>query len=151
MYSIYQIENGDTLSSVANKVGISIDELANINGIMVGSMLTPGEFIIVPNRTNENMYFKRYSIKKGDTIYSIARAKNINPSDLLRLNGLNENDTIYENDTIFVPRDGIKFYITQMDDTLNEVSNKMNVTPNELANQNSTIYLTNDQLIVYKQ
>ena len=151
MYSIYQIENGDTLSSVANKVGISIDELANINGIMASSMLTPGEFIIVPNKTNENMYFKRYTIKKGATIYSIAREKNISPSDLLRLNGLNESDTIYEKDTIFVPRDGVKFYITQMDDTLNDVSNKMNISPNDLASQNSTVYLTNDQLIVYKK
>lgn len=151
MYSIYQVSGNDTLSSIANKVGTSIDELASINGIMAGTVLSPGEFIIIPNKTNENMYFKRYTIKNGDTIYSIAREKGLNPSDLLRLNGLNENDVIYENDNIFVPRDGVKFYVTQMDDTLNDVARKMNVSPNDLANQNSTIYLTNDQLIVYKK
>lgn len=151
MYSIYQVENGDTLASVANKVGISIDELANINGIMAGSILSPGQFIIVPNRSSENMYFKRYTIKDGDTIYAIAKESGLDPNDLLRLNGLNENDVIYVNDTIFVPRENVKFYITKMDDTLNDVTRKMNVNANELTRQNDTIYLTNDQLIVYRK
>ncbi|MBR2840804.1 MAG: LysM peptidoglycan-binding domain-containing protein [Bacilli bacterium] len=151
MYSIYEVETNDTLSSVANKVGISIDELASINGIMAGTILTPGQLIIVPNKTNENEYFKRYKIRPNDTIYSIAKANNLNPSDLLRLNGLNENDIIYENDTIFIPREGVIFYITKQDDTLKKVSEKMNVRPNDLSKQNDIIYLTNDQLIVYKK
>lgn len=151
MYTIYEVQNGDTLASVAGKVGIPIDELSKINGIMVGSILTPGEYIVVPNRSNENMYFRRYTIKDGDTIYSISRTIGVDPSFLLRLNGLNENDIIYQGDTIFVPREGVSFYITGIDETLNEIARKMNVSPNDLANQNNTIYLTNDQLIVYKK
>lgn len=151
MYTIYEIQTGDTLASVASKVGIPIDELAQINGIMTGSILSPGEYIVIPNRSNENMYFKRYTIKDGDTIYSISRKIGVEPSFLLRLNGLNENDIIYQGDTIYVPREGVSFYITGIDETLNDISRKMNVNPNDLANQNNTIYLTNDQLIVYKK
>ena len=151
MYSIYEVQSGDTLASVASKVGIPIDELSKINGIMVSSILTPGEYIVVPNKSNDNMYFRRYTIKDGDTIYGISRRLNIEPSFLLRLNGLNENDIVYQGDTIFVPRDGVSFYITGMDETLNDISRKMNVSANDLASQNSTIYLTNDQLIVYKK
>lgn len=151
MYSIYQVLEGESLEDIANKVGISLDELLNINGFSKGMMVKPMDYIIIPNRSNENMYFKRYTINKGDTIYSIARRYGVLPSDLLRLNGLNNEDTIYPGDVIFVPRDGVTFYVTGMDDTLLDVSRKMGASANELSNMNPTIYLTNDQLLVYKK
>ena len=151
MYTIYQVTEGDTLASVANKYGLPISDLANINGIMMGTQLNPGDYIVVPKIQNDNLYFEKYLINKGDTIYGIARKYDINPSYLLRLNGLNESDIIYPGDTLFVPRDNVKFYITGSDDTLNDVIRSLNISPNDLANQNSTIYLTNDQLIVYRK
>lgn len=151
MYTIYQVKSGDTLSSVANKYGIPINDLSAINGIMMGTSLNPGDYLVVPKMDNENLYFTRYIIKDGDTIYGIARRYNIDPKYLLRLNGLNENDTIYSGDYIFVPREGVKFYITGMDNTLNDVTRSFNVTPDDLVSQNNTIYLTNDQLFVYRK
>ena len=151
MYTIYQIQTGDTLASIANKYGIPINNLATINGIMMGSNLKPGDNIIVPKMDNENLYFTKYTIKDGDTIYAISRKYNIKPEFLLRLNGLNENDTIYSGASIFVPREGTKFFITGIDNTLNEVVNSLGITPNELSSQNNTIYLTNDQLFVYRK
>lgn len=151
MYTIYQVQNGDTLASVANRFGLQVDALSNLNGVMVGTVLNPGDYIVVPRPDNENLYFKRYIIQKGDTIYAIARQYNMNPSYLLRLNGLNENDIIYPGETIFVPREDVLFFITGSDDTLNDVIKSFNVSASEIANQNSTIYLANDQLIVYKK
>ena len=151
MYTIYQVQNGDTLASVASKFGISVNNLSSLNGIMVGSLLNPGDYIVVPKVQNENPYFREYTVKKGDNIYEIARANNISPSQLLRLNGLNDTDIIYPDQKIMLPRNGVSFYITESDDTLNDVTKGLNVSANELARQNGTIYLTNDQLIVYKK
>ena len=151
MYTIYQVQSGDTLSSIANNYGIPMNDLSSINGMMMGTNLNPGDYIVVPKIDNENLYFTRYTIKDGDTVYSIARRYNTNPEYLLRLNGLNENDTIYSGDYIFVPRDGVKFYITGMDNTLSDVTRSLGVSPDELASQNNTIYLTNDQLFVYRK
>ena len=151
MYTIYQVESGDTLASIANKYGIPMNDLSSINGIMMGTNLSPGDYIVVPKMDNENLYFTRYIIKNGDTIYSIARRYNVDPKNLLRLNGLNENDTIYSGDYIFVPKEGVKFYITGMDNTLGDVTRSLGVTPDELATQNNTIYLTNDQLFVIRK
>lgn len=145
------VESGDTIESISKMLGIDALSLASINGFNMNKNLTPGEYIVVPNRDNENMYFTRYTIKKGDTIYSIARSIGVSPKDLLRLNGLNESDTIYENDTIFIPKENVIFYVTGNDDTLNDVLGKMNITPSDLASQNSTIYLTNDQLLLYRK
>ena len=151
MYTIYQVQNGDTLASVASKFGISVNNLSSLNGIMVGSLLNPGDYIVVPKVQNENSYFREYVVKKGDSIYEIARANNISPSQLLRLNGLNNTDIIYPDQKIMLPRNGVKFYITENDDTLNDVTKGLNVSANDLARQNGTIYLTNDQLLVYKK
>ena len=50
-----------------------------------------------------------------------------------------------------IPRNNVSFYITEMDDTLNNVIKDLKVSANEIAKQNPTIYLTNDQLIMYKK
>lgn len=151
MYMIYQVQSGDTLASIANKFGLPLNELANLNGVMQGVILNPGDYIIVPKMENDNLYFNRYTIQNGDTIYSIARLYDVSPKHLLRLNGLNETDIIYPGEVIFVPKDDVAFFITENDSTLDDVVKALGVTPSEMAKQNSTIYLTNDQLIVYKK
>lgn len=151
MYTIYQVKNGDTLASVASNFGTSVNNLSSLNGIMVGSVLNPGDFIVVPKVQMENPYFMEYTVKKGDNIYEISKVYNVSPSQLLKLNGLNETDIIYPNQKIMIPRKNVSFYVTGIDDTLDKVMRGLNVSADELARQNETIYLTNDQLIVYKK
>jgi len=151
MYTIYQVKNGDTLASVASNFGTSVNNLSSLNGIMVGSVLNPGDFIVVPKIQMENPYFMEYTVKKGDNIYEISKVYNVSPSQLLKLNGLNETDIIYPNQKIMIPRKNVSFYVTGIDDTLDKVMRGLNVSADELARQNGTIYLTNDQLIVYKK
>ena len=151
MYSVYQVQSGDTLASVASKFGVSPEMLSNLNGIMVGSILTPGEVIVVPNKVLENPYFREYTVKKGDNIYEIAKSNNINPSQLLRLNGLNDTDIIYPGQKIMLPRKDVSFYITLENDTFDDLLRFFKVDANELVKENGTIYLVNDQLIVHKK
>ena len=148
MYEIYNVKSGDTLENLANKLGITPEVLATINGLDVTAQLTPNTNIIVPNN---NSFFNKYTIKKGDTIYEIAKMHNIKATDLSKLNGLEEDEYICPGEEIIVPRPGTSFYITEANDTLNKVANALNTTPNNLANQNRTIYLLEDQLIVYKK
>ncbi|MBR3198856.1 MAG: LysM peptidoglycan-binding domain-containing protein [Bacilli bacterium] len=151
MYSIYQVQNGETLASIANKFGMTANDLASLNGIMMGTVLNKGDYIIVPKMESENLYFDKYMIQKGDTIYSIAQRYEISPSHLLRLNGLNTGDIIYPGEMIFIPKEGVSFYITSNDDTLNDLISFFGVNVSDIANQNRTIYLANDQLIVYRK
>ncbi len=148
MYEIYSVKSGDTLENLANKLGITPEVLAAINGLDVNTPLTPNTNIIVPGG---NSFFNKYTIKKGDTIYEIARMYNINPVQLSKLNGLEEDEYIYPGEEIIIPKQGTLFYVTEENDTLNKVANALQTTPNNLANQNGTIYLLEDQLIVYKK
>lgn len=148
MYEIYNIKVGDTLENLAKKLGITAEVLATINGLDVTAQLKPNTNIIIPGT---NSYFNKYIIKKGDTIYEIARKNNMNANDLSKLNGLEEDEYIYPNEEIIIPKQGVSIYVTETNDTLNGVANALNTTPNNLANQNQTIYLLEDQLIVYKK
>ena len=54
-------------------------------------------------------------------------------------------------DEIMVPKNGVSFYVTRNDDTLDTVVGRFGTTASDLARQNKIIYLTNDQLIVFRR
>lgn len=150
MYRVYQIKDGDTINSVANKTGISVNELEMINGLNGNYNLVPGEFLVIPNN-KEAKGFSVYTVKKGDNIYDISRRYNVDYMQLLRLNGLNKDDYIYPGEEIMVPLNGTEFYITGDNDTISGVVSKMEANPMDILGGNSNIYLKPDQLIVYSR
>ena len=149
MYKIYTVEQGDTLYIIADKVGITPEELKKINGIQNDNQIIPGIQLIVP--ASENLYFKEYVIQKGDNIYDIAKKNNVNYVDLIKVNGLNVNDYIYPGQRILIPNKNVKIYVTNPNDTLQISANELGTTTNTLVEQNKEIFLIPDQLIVYKQ
>lgn len=98
-----------------------------------------------------NTYFTYYTIKKGDNLYEIARNYNINPKLLAAINGIKENEYIYPNQELLIPKSGFSYYITAEGDTLKEVSKAFKTTPEKLMNYNETIYLLPEQILVYKR
>ena len=102
--------------------------------------------MMIPKNNN----FDYYKIVKGDTLYKIANDNNINPSLLAQLNGINEDDYIYPNQVLLVPKAGSILYITAIGDTLEEVSKGLKISIDDLMKQNSKIYLQPEQLIMYK-
>ena len=146
MYEIYTVTTTDTLDSIANKLGIDKDLLYQINGFPNNYILVPNTQIIVPANTNKT--FRYYSVKKGDNIYQIAKQFNIDPNLLLKLNGLDKDDFIYPNQTIILPRTGLKVYLTKEGDTLNEILENLNIDIDDLVKQNKNIYLQSEQILV---
>ena len=147
MYKIYQVEMGETLVSIADKLGTNVDTLKKINGINKDVMLMPGSYLIVPAFDDR---FTKYIVKKGDSIYSISQKNNVDPSLIIKINGLSENDYIYPNQEILIPNKEYKFYITKDGDTLTTVADELKENVIDLLNKNESIYLLKDQLIIYK-
>jgi len=105
MFKIYRIMQGDTLESISRNLGLNLDELKRINGIVGSPILIPGTNLIIPNR--ENQTYISYTVKKGDTIYDIARRNNIDRSILLLINGMEEDDYIYPDEQILIPNENM--------------------------------------------
>ena len=149
MYKIYQVEYGDTLDKIADKIGTTKDNIKNINGFNNDSDLVVGSLIIVPKE--QNSVFQIYKVQKGDSIYSIARSYNIDPSTLLLINGLNKDDMIYPNQEITIPKSGIVVYVTRQGDTINGIINNLGIDVNTLNKENQRIFVVEDQLVVHKK
>ena len=148
MYTIYQIEYGDTLDKIASKTNTTVDNIKDINGFMSNADLMVGNLMVVPKN---NGTFKTYTVKQGDSIYSIARMFNVDPDVLLMVNGLNKTDYIYPNQEVLVPINGVEVYITKSGDTLDYIIKNLGIDANRLNNQNKIIYVMEDQLIINKK
>ena len=148
MYDVYTVEENDTIESIANKYNVTPYVLYNLNGL-TNNTLTPGVNIIVPRISNT--YFDYYTIKKGDSLYKIAEKYNTDYKTLALINGLEEEDYIYPNQVISVPKLGINYYLVEENDTLLDIANKLNISIPNIINQNNKLYLQEGQLIVYRK
>lgn len=98
----------------------------------------------------ETEFYSYYIIKSGDTLYKIAREFDMNPKLIAELNGLKIDDYIYPNQTLKIPKKGVRYYITKENDTLIEVSNIFEEKISDIVSQNKTIYLLPGQFVFYK-
>jgi len=146
MYDTYIVEENDTIDSISSKFNTSPEILYQLNGYVLS--IVPGISLVVPRITSK--YFDYYKVNKGDSLYKIANANNIDADLLAQLNGINKNDYIYPNQTLLIPKAGSILYFTAMGDTLGEVAKGLNVSIDKLVSQNDNIYLQPEQLIVYK-
>ncbi len=149
MYDKYTLKENESLRDVANKFKTSIDVLKDINNIYFDSDVRVGMDIIVPK--NKQQYFNYYTIEAGDSLYKIAQRYNINPTLLASLNGLNMSDYIYPNQEILIPKSGYSYYITAEGDTLDTVKDMFKVSKEKVLEENPTIYLLKDQVLVTKR
>ena len=146
MYEIYNVKPNDTLESIASEFGTTVGTLKQING-MIDDKINYNTMIVVPVKSKQP--YKYYTVQKGDTLSDIAMKNNIDVNLLLMLNGLDEGDYIYPNQTIILPKDEYSLYVTKQDDTLRDVVNMMGVTVQELIDNNENIYLFPEQILVW--
>lgn len=149
MFESYLIKKGDTLDNLSSRYNVPKDYLIDINNLYYVDDFKEGRELIVP-KIND-VYFNTYVIDKGDTLYAISKKYNINPNLLASLNGLNKDDYIYPGQEIMVPKSGYSYYITAEGDTLSMIKNIFKSNYNEILDQNKTIYLLPEQLIVLKK
>lgn len=149
MFISYLIKKGDTLDNISRNYGVSKEYLMDINNISYYDDIKEGRELIVPSIND--VYFDTYKIEKGDTLYAISKKYNVNPSLLSALNGLNMEEYIYPGQEIMIPKKGYSYYITAEGDTLKTVSDTFGANYQDLINQNKTIYLLPEQLLVIKK
>lgn len=75
---IYTVRQGDTLWSIANRFGVSLNELLALNNLTPNSPVFPGMLIVIPSRPqvtpvppigNIPPQNRVYIVRRGDTIF----------------------------------------------------------------------------------
>ncbi len=85
----YVVKAGDSLYSIAKNFGLSVDSLKSANN-KTSNMLSIGEQLVIPSISgpSNGTY---YTVKAGDSLYSIAKKYNTTVEELKRLNNLVNN------------------------------------------------------------
>ncbi len=149
MYEVYMVKMGDSMESIATSHDIDVDELRKINGLFSPNEVVVGSLLVVPVMGKRN--YQYYTVKKGDSIYEIAKKYGIDYNLLLQLNGLDKDDYIYPNQSLMLPAEGIEFYLVKENETLQDILRKKKVSADDLIKNNDKIYLREGQLLKFQK
>jgi len=103
-WQAYRMKPGDTMPQVAAKFGLSLDTLRTINGIGPRAQVPTGHMLLVPSQSPttdgaaslQQAVFTSvpagrtfyYTVRRGETITTVAAKHGVSPQDLRRWNGL---------------------------------------------------------------
>lgn len=151
----YIVKEGDTLYSIAKKYNISVDKIKELNKLTSNNIYKGQILLLKEKKENNNIY----QVKKGDTLYSIAREYNTTVEELKRLNNLTSNE-LYIGDEIIIPQkekvqdnDMYDIYTVEKGDSLWKIAKQYNISTKDLIELNNLDNLTlqiNQQLLVPK-
>lgn len=136
----YTVNNGDTIESIANKFGISVESLKQNNKI---NRLIPNSVINIPN----NKYYNYYIVRRGDNLGNIARTTGVDKSLLALINGLENYDYLYPGQILLIPKKGVKVYVTKSGDTIQSVLRSNRTSFDTLIKNNPNVYLYENQIL----
>ena len=101
-FSEYRVRAGETLWSIANRYGLSVSRLAEINHISSRGHIYPGQTLRVPGAPRSSGPVK-YVVRRGDTLTKIANEFNIAVSDLIEVNDIVNPQNIPAGTTLDIP------------------------------------------------
>ena len=148
----YTVKAGDTLYGISNQFGVSVTELARLNNVNADTIRV-GQILKIPTSsgTNPNTMFM-YTVKSGDSLYSIARKYNTTVSAIKDLNNLTS-DKLSIGQILRIPEMYTKEedmilpnyinYTVKKGDTIYSIARNNNISVDTLIKDNS---LTNNML-----
>jgi len=123
-FFFYTVARGDSLSRIADRFGVSLSSLLEINRLDQDSPLYVGKRLKIvgkdkepaivakpektPGKTAEKnkSAYKTYRVKRGDTLVNIARKQSVSLAALLKLNRMKLDDPLHQGRVLILgPRD----------------------------------------------
>jgi membrane-bound lytic murein transglycosylase D len=168
-FKTHIVRKGDTLSGIARRYRVDIEPILEINRLKRKSLLSvgmsllipvpkDGKSIVMPERgldgksQNSRVYEITYTIKKGDTLWSIANEMGVNMGALSRWNNLDPEKKLLPGDKLKIrihsapepvgepmkkgEQKEIR-YVVKEGDTLWGIAKKFNVTIEQIKGWNS--------------
>ena len=157
----YTVVSGDSLYAIARKTGTSIQDLLSLNGLNLNSIIHPGQVLALSSKsasaetkqeestpkeektsaettseetssgTNQSSTGGTYTVVSGDGLYAIARKTGTSIDDLLSLNGLSLNSTIYPGQVLTLSASSESSANEETTSTEEESSSSTQETPSE--------------------
>ncbi len=138
---IHQVQAGDTIYGLAERYGLTAQELQLVNGFTDQTELHLGMTVYIPNQTGD-LYARNYLVQIGDSVEAIAARFLTVPEDIIGRNRLlNPSQLIAGQSLRIVSRTGTpdpqqltgKQHIVGADESLLTIAAQTNTTPQAVA------------------
>ena len=95
----YQVQSGDTLYKISQKLGISMDAISEANKLSNMNMLLIGQVLIIPSNESTN-----YTVKSGDTLFLISQKLGITMTAIMETNKLSNINMLHVGQILKIPK-----------------------------------------------
>ena len=109
----YRVRRGDTLSSIARRFGTTVDALVRANGLANANTIYAGQLLAIPGAAGSSggqgqasSAGKLYTVRRGDTLASIAYRHGTTAAAIASANGLRNPNLIYRGQKLRIPAGG---------------------------------------------
>ncbi len=102
---VYIVASGDTLTDIAGRFGVSVQDLIDANGITNPSLLQPGQPLRIPGFEGVSGVLTTEEVAYGETLASLSLRHGVAEDDLIRLNRLVSPARLYVGQALIVPQD----------------------------------------------
>ena len=136
---VYIVKAGDTLYSIAQANGISVDELKTLNNL-TSNVLSIGQELLVGRNGIEESEYIVYQVEPGDSLYSIARRYNTKVDSIKAYNNLTS-DILTIGQVLQIPATTVdttyQNYTINRGDTLYAIARRFNTTVDAILSLNN--------------
>lgn len=138
----YIVQKGDSLYSIANKLGTTVSELKRENNL-TSNTLQIGQVLRIPSKEVYEGETNIYTVKSGDSLYKIAQKYNTTVDELKRANNLTSNILSVgqilklPNTSSETPSSNTVDYTVKSGDSLYKIANQYNVTVDAIKRANN--------------
>lgn len=141
---IYQVKAGDTLSLIALRYSVTIDELVQANGLADPDRIYIGQTLVIP-REQPQAAGQIYTVQTGESLAMIAKRYGVSAEQIITTNALPDINSIYAGQQLTIPTTVVPAaetrqdvtYTLQRGDSLYRVSLVFGVTVDDLLAANS--------------
>jgi len=104
---VYIVQAGDTLSYIASRFNVSLNDLLEANPTIDPNLLSQGQQVIIPGLEDVSGVLKTEVITFGDSLRSLSRRTQVSDAQLIKLNRLVSPSELYVGVSMIIPvKDG---------------------------------------------
>lgn len=139
----YTVKRGDTLYGISNQFGVSAMDLKKVNQL-TSNVIQVGQVLKIPSSSGSNPSSTFvYTVKKGDSLYNIAKVYGTTVNDIIQMNQLKSNVlsigqklTIPESGATVTTKPSFITYVVKKGDSLYSIAKQYGTTVSAIQKDN---------------